>query len=154
MHQHQNQRPRIPWALSGSVPISIVEHDGVCSIRAGRYLVKSPETVSIWWITAAMASPVASAARLYVGPGADLSAATAALHGSAAMLRATLTPDDIAIGRASAAVTRLDAMIEAMRRDGTLQEFNARYKRGRAAALARGRASWDSGLRWRASKPR
>jgi hypothetical protein len=52
---------------------------------------------------------------------------------------ATLTPDDIAIGRASAAVVRLDAMIEAMRRDGTLQEFNARYKRGRAAALAEGR---------------
>src|SRR3981189_3140657 len=51
---------------------------------------------------------------------------------------ATLTPDDIAIGRASAAVVRLDAMIEAMRRDGTLQEFNARYKRGRAAALAEG----------------
>jgi hypothetical protein len=38
---------------------------------------------------------------------------------SAATLRATLTPDDVAIGRASAAVIRLDAMIEAMRRDGT-----------------------------------
>ena len=43
-----------------------------------------------------------------------------------------------AITRASAACIRLDAMIEAMRRDGTLREFNARYKRGRAAALARG----------------
>jgi hypothetical protein len=37
------------------------------------------------------------------------------LHRSAALLRATLTPDDIAIGRASAAI---DAMIESMR-DGT-----------------------------------
>jgi hypothetical protein len=34
---------------------------------------------------------------------------------------ASLTADDIAIGRAAAAVVRLDAMIEAMRRDGTLQ---------------------------------
>jgi hypothetical protein len=30
----------------------------------------------------------------------------------------------------------LDRMAEQMRRDGTLQEFNARYKRGRAAATA------------------
>jgi hypothetical protein len=34
---------------------------------------------------------------------------------------------------------RLDAMIEQMRRSGQLQEFNSRYKRGRAAALAEGR---------------
>ena len=39
----------------------------------------------------------------------------------------------------SAAVVRLDAMIETMRRDGTLREFNARYKAGRAAAAAEGR---------------
>jgi hypothetical protein len=49
-----------------------------------------------------------------------------------------LTPDDVAISRASAAVVRLDLMIEQMRRSGQLQEFNVRYKRGRAAALARG----------------
>jgi hypothetical protein len=30
-------------------------------------------------------------------------------------------------------------MIEQMRRSGQLQEFNVRYKRGRAAALAEGR---------------
>jgi hypothetical protein len=41
------------------------------------------------------------------------------LHRSAAVLRATLTDDATAIAGASAAVTRLDAMIEAMRRDGT-----------------------------------
>jgi hypothetical protein len=50
-----------------------------------------------------------------------------------------LTPDEVAISRASAAVTRLDAMVEQMRRSGQLQEFNSRYKRGRAAALAEGR---------------
>jgi hypothetical protein len=49
------------------------------------------------------------------------------------------TPDDIAISRANAAVVRLDRMIEQMRRDGTLQEFNARYKRGRTEAAAEGR---------------
>jgi len=43
------------------------------------------------------------------------------------------------MARASAAVVRLDAMIETMRRDGTLREFNARYKAGRAAAAAEGR---------------
>jgi hypothetical protein len=57
-----------------------------------------------------------------------------------------LTPDDVAISRASAAVIRLDAMIEQMRRDGTLQEFNSRYKRGRAAALAEGRGFMNYGL--------
>jgi hypothetical protein len=49
-----------------------------------------------------------------------------------------LTPDDIALARASAANVRLDVMVEQMRGDGTLQEFNSRYKRGRAAAAAVG----------------
>jgi hypothetical protein len=49
-----------------------------------------------------------------------------------------LTPDDVAISRANAALVRLDLMIEQMRRDRTLQEFNSRYKRGRAAAAAVG----------------
>jgi hypothetical protein len=34
---------------------------------------------------------------------------------------------------------RLDSMFERMRTDGTLREFNARYKSGRAAAKAQGR---------------
>jgi len=33
---------------------------------------------------------------------------------------------------------RLDAMVETMRRDGTLRVFNARYQAGRAAAAAEG----------------
>jgi hypothetical protein len=61
-------------------------------------------------------------------------------------LGATLTPDDVAIERAAAAVIRLDSMIDAMRRDGTLREFNARYKRGRAAALAEGRGFMGYGV--------
>jgi hypothetical protein len=67
------------------------------------------------------------------------SPATANLARSAAALGATLTPDDVAISRANAAVVRLDVMVEQMRRSGQLQEFNSRYKRGRAAALAEGR---------------
>jgi hypothetical protein len=46
-----------------------------------------------------------------------------------ASLQATLAPDDVAIARASAAVIRLDVMLEHMRSDS-----NTRYKRGRAAA--------------------
>jgi hypothetical protein len=73
------------------------------------------------------------------GVNPDVAAAIAALARAAASLGATLTDDATAIARASAAVVRLDAMVERMRRDGTLAEFNARYKRGRAAALAEGR---------------
>jgi hypothetical protein len=45
-----------------------------------------------------------------------------------------LTPDDVALGRAADAAKRLDAMIETMRRNGTLREFNAAYKIRRSAA--------------------
>ena len=45
---------------------------------------------------------------------------------------------ELALARAGAAVIRLDRMIEQMRRDGTLREFNVRYQRGRAAAAAAG----------------
>jgi hypothetical protein len=60
--------------------------------------------------------------------------------------RATLTPDDVAVSRSGAAVVRLDAMIEQMRRSGQLQEFNVRYKRGRAAAQAEGRGFMGYGV--------
>src|SRR5258705_8652680 len=46
-----------------------------------------------------------------------------------ASIGATLTPDDVAISRADGATRRLDAMIEQMRRDGSLRGFNAAYKR-------------------------
>ena len=62
---------------------------------------------------------MAGEARRLAGDSPDASQATAALARSAALLGVTLTPADVAIARASAAVTRLDAMIEAMRRDGT-----------------------------------
>jgi hypothetical protein len=127
-------------AASGAVPISIIERDGQLSIGT---VIKLTGTVAArWWTVAADAPRVASAARLCAGAEPDLPAATAALARSAAALGATLTPDDVAISRASAAIVRLDAMVEQMRRSGQLQEFNVRYKRGRAAALAEDGASW------------
>ncbi|MDB5607838.1 MAG: hypothetical protein JWP25_4738 [Bradyrhizobium sp.] len=76
-------------------------------------------------------------------------------HGAlCGLLRATLTPDDVAIGRADAAVASLDALIEQMRRDVTLREFNARYKAGRAVALARGEGFMGFGVGHRAPKAR
>src|SRR5258705_7316179 len=41
-------------------------------------------------------------------------------------------------GRAGDSIKRLDAMVETMRRDGTLRVFNARCRAGRAAAAAEG----------------
>ena len=41
---------------------------------------------------------------------------------------------------------RLDAMVETMRRDGTLRVFNARYQAGRAAAAAEGKGFMSFGV--------
>jgi hypothetical protein len=124
-------------AASGAVPITIFLSEKGTSITTASQITGT--VAARWWITAAMASPVATAARTLAGADPNVSAATAALARAAASLGATLTPDDVAISRASAAVIRLDATIEQMRRSGQLAEFNSRYKRGRAAALAEGR---------------
>jgi hypothetical protein len=71
-------------------------------------------------------------------------------HGGAAPLcgltGATLIAEAVANTRAGAVVKRLDAMIEAMRRDGTLPEFNARYKAGTPAALELGEGFMGFGI--------
>lgn len=41
---------------------------------------------------------------------------------------------------------RLDAMVETLRRDGTLRVFNARYRAGRAAAAAEGKGFMSFGV--------
>jgi hypothetical protein len=122
---------------SGAAAITLSETNKVCSISTGK-VPQLREVRARWWTAAADAARVASAARLCAGADPNLPAATASTARSAAALGATLTPDDVAISRANAAVVRLDLMIEQMRRDGTLQEFNSRYKRGRAAAAAVG----------------
>jgi hypothetical protein len=94
-----------------------------------------------------MAARVAREARSLAGDSPDASAALARAAGS---LKATLTPDDIALARADDAAQRLDSMIDGMRRNGQLQEFNRAYKTRRAAAVAaRHRASWDTASPWR-----
>jgi hypothetical protein len=91
-----------------------------------------------------MAQRVASAARTLAGPAPDLSTATAALARSAVSLRAVLTPDDVAISRASAAVDRLDVYLDGLRGRGTLQQFNRAFKvrRKLRAASDSFRTSW------------
>jgi hypothetical protein len=74
---------------SGAVPITIIERDGVCSISAGgkitdTAIAASTGTVAArWWITAAMAPRVATAARQCAGANPDVPAATASLARSA-----------------------------------------------------------------------
>jgi hypothetical protein len=75
---------------------------------------------------------------LLAGAKPDLAAVTAALHASADSLGATLTPNDVAIERATAAAASLDSHVSAMRRAGTLQEFNRQFKRRRMEATMRG----------------
>jgi hypothetical protein len=81
--------------------------------------------------------PIAAAGPgVALDPGAspDLSTVTAALHASAASAGATLTLNGIAIARATDAAERLDSYIDAMRRSGTLKEFNRQFKRRRMEA--------------------
>jgi hypothetical protein len=127
-------------AASGAAAISITKSgEHVCSIHTGSKLTKSGQFISTWWTAAAMAPEIASRARQELGDSPDVAEATAAVLRSAASLRASLTDDATAISRAAASMIRLDAMLKAMNRDGTLREFNRQYKSRRDAALADGR---------------
>jgi hypothetical protein len=118
---------------SGAVPITVTTTG---TIRTGTVTGKGRG--ARWWVSASMAVPVASAARRLAGPAPDASEAIEAVTRSASLLRASLTPDDVAVERAAASMMRLDSMFEAMRASGQLREFNRAYKIRRAAALAAG----------------
>src|SRR5438128_1739844 len=133
-------------AASGAVPITITERDGVCSIHAGGKSDKMSDIISTVWLDERDAPRVAREARRLAGDSPDASTATAALARSAASIGAPLTPDDVAIARADDAAQRLDSMLETMRRDGTLREFNAAYKARRSAAAARGEGFMGFGV--------
>jgi hypothetical protein len=143
----QRKRAMAYLEASGAAAITIIEPDGVCTISAGAGQAKknsqpgnSFRVAARWWIAEQDAARVARAARQCAGVVSSDSALSSTLG-------AVVTPDDIAIERAAAAaVIRLDSMIDAMRRDGTLQEFNARYKRGCAAAAARGEGYMNFGV--------
>jgi hypothetical protein len=124
-------------AASGAVPLTVIVRDGVGSIHTGKI---SGTVAGRWWLHHSRdASRVAAQARTCAGKSPDVAAALDAVQRSATSLGATLTPDDTAIARAANSVMRLDSMFERMRTDGTLREFNAKYKAGRAAAKAQGR---------------
>ena len=124
-------------AACGATAITVIDRDGVGVVIVG--LTAKGIVAGRWWIAAQDAQRVASAARRFVGEGADVSEVVQAVTRSAGSIGASLTPDDIAIARAAVSMMTLDAMIEEMGRDGTLREFNRRYKAGRAAAAAEGR---------------
>jgi hypothetical protein len=133
-------RKRAPAYLeaSGAVPTTS-KADGALGFAITTTRKITGTVAAQWWIAEQDATPVARGASKLAGAAPDLSQATAAVVRSAASLRAVLTPDDAAISRASASVVRLDTMVEAMRRNGQLQEFNTQYQRGRAAALTKSR---------------
>jgi hypothetical protein len=124
-------------AACGATPITIVDRDGVGVIIVGK--TASGIVAARWWLPSQDAQRVAGAARRLVGAGADVAAAVAAVMRSASTVGATLTPDETAIRRAADALIRLDVMISRMKRDGTLHQFNVRYKAERAAAQTQGR---------------
>ena len=121
-------------AASGAAAITVIEQDGGCTIRVG-----GDSTAAQYWVDAGQAIQIARKARRAAGAAADLSTVTAALHASATSVGATLTLNEVAIARATDAATRLDSYLDAMRRSGTLREFNAQFKRRRMEATANGR---------------
>jgi hypothetical protein len=138
-----NRRRAVKYlAASGATPISVVDRDGVCSIVTGKI---TGTVATRWWIATQDAVRVASAARRLVGAGADAAEVMAAVQRSAGLLKATLTPDEIAIRRAADAMVRLDVLINKMKHDGTLREFNSTYKAKRAAAKAEARGYMSYG---------
>jgi hypothetical protein len=86
-----------------------------------------------------VAGRIASAARAEAGEDAGLAECREAIARCAATAGATLMPDHVALTRANNAMMKLDAMIDRMKLNGGLREFNREFKNRRAAALAEGR---------------
>src|SRR6267378_2361725 len=153
-HARQRRSPdgraAIEYLLSsGAVAISLIEVDGAYVFRTGP-LAKSRDIPSgrIFWISAQQAKPIVRLARKLAGPRPNLTSALAALHEAVAQERTALTEHATAIGRASAAVAKLDNYFEAMRRSGQLAQFNKQYKQRRTEATANGRGfmSWSTAM--------
>jgi hypothetical protein len=106
---------------SGATAITITEVDGVCTFRIGTKMLA--RSVAMLWIMEVDAKPVVTSARKIAGNGAGGNAAISALHQAANDLKATLTPNDVAMTRAVAATDRLDAYVDALRARGAMKEF-------------------------------
>jgi ABC-type transporter Mla subunit MlaD len=138
-----NQKRATAYLIaSGAVPLTIIVRDGGCSIATGKI---TGTIAARWWLHAQDAQRVAGAARRLAGGAPDIAAAIAAVARAAGSLRAVLTTDEAAIRRAADSMVRLDAMLNRMKRDGTLHQFNRRYKIERAAALAEGKGFMSYG---------
>jgi hypothetical protein len=123
---------------SDALAICLTLRDGVCTIHTGRSVGAHGDVVSTQWIDARQAVPVARAARRLAGDNLDVPTATAALARSAASLRETLTPDDVARSRAENGAHRIEQHLEAMRAGGGLRQFNREYTVRRTEARASG----------------
>jgi hypothetical protein len=78
--------------------------------------------VAIYWVPAASAKALANKARNIMGNGGDIAVAISAVTEAAAACRITLTPHDVAISRAGAAVEKLDAFVDGLRKRGFTKE--------------------------------
>jgi hypothetical protein len=133
---------------SGATAISVaVNESGAAQLRVGRKFARefSDYTTfncghisTVFWLDAKLAAVVARQARLAAGSKPTVSSLTQALHAAAAKRRAVLTPNVSALLRAASLVRKLISLLEQYRTSGALKEFNAEYKRRRAAAEAKG----------------
>jgi hypothetical protein len=122
---------------SGATAILIVEGEAGCVFRTGAMAAQAagvPVHTTVW-VSASVATAVARRARKLAGDCPDVATATEALAQAAADHRVKLTPNDVAISRAQAAATKLDAYLSGR---GMLRDFNRAFKQRREAATMRG----------------
>jgi hypothetical protein len=133
-----NTKAAIAYLIAaGTTAISVIETEtGRALFRVGTKI--DPDATTIYWIAGQAAIAVARRARRLAGANPRGDEAIAALRQAAAEKRATLTPHDVAISRAGAAVERLDSFIESLRVSGGMRAFTKEYKRRRLAARERG----------------
>jgi hypothetical protein len=119
---------------SGATPIYVTRAG---TIHAGRGNAHG-HVISTQWINEAQAIAVTRKARKYAGDRPDGQMAANALARAAALQRATLTLDHVAIERAGAAAEKVEQHIAALRRTGGLREFNKEFSARRNEARAAG----------------
>jgi hypothetical protein len=122
---------------SGATVISIVEVDGVAVFRVGTKI--NPNACAIYWIAEANAKPVVACTRRLAGKNQNIDDAVVSLRKAAVECRATLTPHDTAMARASVAARKLDEYLTSLKGTGLLNEFTRTYRRRRIAAAERGK---------------
>ena len=122
--------------LSGATPISIrATESGGSKTRFGKV---DPNAAIVVWCEETRARPVIRLARRYAGPGASVTAASAALRKAAGDMRIVLTPDATAMERATAQARRLDQFIEDLHARGAMKQFTKSFKATRLALAATG----------------